>query len=379
MPQRARNRKRRLIYLLPFFTLIFLGILAVLVIKFFSYYFGQEVRMIDKEVLFYTDSKEGDLKSWGSSKWQLIPSGSSLLEGDMIRTQTGSKSVFSFYGKNFLRLQGISTMTLNVNERNSRNDSTVKLSLDNGRYFLDWNNDTGSRVEVDIGKAFLEFAEALVDIEIDPEFVTVRVLEGEVSVKLVDKETGRVRLLDRLDLLAGYQINASEPEMNILKRSLAVDLISVIEESYRQDQWYIWNRAQKMDPFAFIKSTLIATKDDKEIARSDIVKDPPLVEKAENFDLKIFSPQNNSIIDSDRLVINGTSTPTVDYIEVIVENSKGTDYYRLRQFHKGDIEFTYTADIDYGNLASGQNRFLIMATALSLKETKVAAITVEKK
>ncbi|KKP37421.1 MAG: hypothetical protein UR27_C0006G0028 [Candidatus Peregrinibacteria bacterium GW2011_GWA2_33_10] len=238
--------------MLPFFLLILVGLTVVLLVKFVLYYVSEDAIIEKQEVIFYSDKGEGSRLTWRSSKWDIISSNTKLLEGDTIKTPTDSKSMLSFYGSNFVRIDENSSFVLNSGNNDDIESPKTKMRLLNGRFWIDFRYDVKNNLELEMGNIWLETNSGLLDVRVDFDYVELRVLEGEIAIKVIENEDDKIRLLDTETVSAGYKVIIDKEVMDYLTQMETINYVLAIEKEYSSSEWFLWNDSQNKSANSFI-------------------------------------------------------------------------------------------------------------------------------
>lgn len=364
--QTQKKRRQRFSYMLPFFVLIIVSIFIVAIFKIFIYFFTEEHRLRSEKVIFYS-TDYFDLLSWGSSKFKASTSGTLILDGDKVKTKEKSKNMMLFYDANIARIEELSEFNFNSDIK-QKESPKISLTLQEGRYWFDFRYDKNFLLQLDTTNLLIDTNNALFDVFIKPNKIIIKVFDGTIKLKAVERTQDRVRLLDQKVLAAGYQAEFNNKIFNLLKESMSIEYVSHLSSYAQVEPWYVWNQSQSKDPKEFLKTNSGIIHNNK---IAPIISIDPNETK-----LIIFSPKNNDQITNDNFILNGSVLPYSDQIEIIEINNKGENYYKLKKFQKGDQEFVYRVSKKYGNLVTGENTYRIMATSFDKKETIVGQVKV---
>ncbi len=355
--QRTPPQKSFMAYLVPFLILIILGLIVFLLVRFWD---NIGNRASSETSYAYMQTIEGDAKVmlWGATDWTSVPKSTiKLFKGDSIRALPGSRVKISLFEKHHITLNGDSEMVISELRKENQTLHT-SLTLNRGEAWLDVDRDINPNstflIKTDSFQA--ETKGAILDVEPD----ILRVVKGGVAVDVYSED----KVVTSTNVGVGQEIVLSDAKMQSLTEGAAdVELVAMLSDEFKLSNWYLFNTEGKNIGVNNTGGTTV-----QEGMEADYLEETDGIVKVSK--PVITSPAG----DGEEFKITGTSqriegTVKAGTAKVIVNN------YTLQSFAEGDTEWKYNADIRYGNLEEGKNKYEVFAEDAEGKRSQAAVIT----
>lgn len=383
-----RRQKRFLELLWPFLVMILLGVILILLIQFVMTWLDQRQAELKNKVYFYLDEGTAQVLPWGQAEWtkaynQLV------LEGDVIRMGPASRGLLTFFNDTAVRLDGDAKVEIKKIE-SSKDEDVIYLDVDNGRTWLNVaDSEDPLRLVVTTDNLRVTSFGTIFEVGVtDRE--TVRVMDGDVLVEVVDESNGREIVLDQVRVGVGQQVKMTAADVTQIQSRLPVFLLEAVDDEWKETSWFAWNRAEdespvpraimvgpevlpevsevgSMEPAAApapaeadvteMEATLDEDTSVSEVAPADAV--PPVV----SVSVPTASPYTLTEAEANATFsIRGTTTENTTSVIVTSYDENGTPSpYTLTHYAAGDSAWRYGVAREFGNLREGRNLFTVVA------------------
>lgn len=393
--RRIQRRKRPLDYLLPFLIFISIGVIAVLGFQLFMN-FGKQGKA---DVYFYVAEGKAKLLPYGNTDWDNAFSGTKLLLGDSLKTSFGSKVVLQFFNDTIIRLDEDTAITLTDVTKSSDKESIV-LNLDNGNVWVNGNKSAGVRdaeYEVRTKNMKVMATGTVFEVESDTEQL-VRVFDGDVKVDILVDNEGQERVADTILVGVGQELLLDEASISAFEDNKSPSVLNAVDDDFKTTDWYKWNINEDDSPTDFANfsgstngdSSLgnaesgeeglsdDTDSDEEDMEDEDMESDDETEADVDNNLVK--KPEITEPIDTvtttGKLTIKGTVGSNVTKVVVESEVDGNTDSYTLGQFKPGDSVWSYNVSETFGNIAEGDNTYMVYAYDEDDNESSPAKIII---
>ncbi len=378
--RRIQRRKRPLDYLLPFLIFISIGVIAVLGFQLFMN-FGNQGKT---DVYFYVAEGKAKLLPYGSTDWDNAFSGTKLLLGDSLKTSFGSKVVLQFFNDTVIRMAEDTAITLTDVIKSSDKESIV-LNLDNGKVWVNGQKSAGVReaeYEVRTKNLKVMATGTVFEVESDSEQL-VRVFDGDVKVDILVDNEGQERVADTVLVGVGQQLLLDDASISAFEDNKNPSVLNAIDDDFKTTNYYKWNISEDDSPTDFANASESTYEeaplghfeseedrltDDIDLDEEDMTDEDTASDDEEEVDVdnnivkkpEIIEP-TDTVTTTGKLTIKGTVGSNVTKVVVESEVGGNTDSYTLSQFQKGDSVWSYNVSETFGNIAEGNNTYLVYA------------------
>lgn len=383
---RRNYRKRSSGYLLPFFLLVGVGIIAVLAFQLWS-----NLQVKSGDVYFYIASGKAKLLEYGMKDWEDAYSGTKLRAGDSIRTLGGGRLVLEFYNGTKVRMNEDTQLTL-VDVFKNKNDEKITMALDHG---VAWINHvasedvTNSHVAISTSNLSVRDTGTVFSVERNTNEV-VRVMKGAVKVNIFAEENKKDQMLPPVDVGIGQEIALDSNAFKALRNDENPSILVPFSDTFRNSEWYSWNMREDLQPTRFsdtvssdqnssnsrtvpaqnsstqtpsVQTSQIPSSSDTDLALPSVSpsssQSSSLSTAGQTSDgslLEIVQPAQKSItIKEGKFVFEGKVDTGIHKIVVRQNFGGASENYVLKKFKAGDRTFSYNLVEEYGNLKPGDN------------------------
>ncbi|MDP2625225.1 MAG: FecR domain-containing protein [Candidatus Peregrinibacteria bacterium] len=349
---------------------------------------------LKNKIGFFIDQGNAEILPWGETEWTKAYDGQLVLEGDLLSIDQSSRGVLQFYNGTLVRIDADAKMEIDEIVTDGDGDQ-VNLDLSNGRIWLNMNSNTDDLlfvVETDnlrVTSYGTVFEVSLTDRE------TVRVLEGEALVEILEPDSDNGVVLEQVKVGVGQQVELTANDLETMVARQPVSLLEAIDDDWKTSDWYDWNMNLDTNPEVYeVDESLVIeeTEEDTEEAVGETTEETEEeeVEEVEEEDteatvrpaLTLTFPEENPYTlpaGDDFISIKGTATESTETIIVVSYDADANPYYyNLGQYTPGASTWQYNAAWAYGNLREGRNLFTIYGTdASGLLESDPIDVIVE--
>ncbi len=387
----VRRQKRFMDLLWPFLLIILIGIIVVLVVQFVWSFVDQQQTKLKNEIYLYLDQGQAELLAWGQTEWTKAYDGQLVLEGDMMSTERASRGFLEFYKGSRVRLDA--ETKLEIDEIDTSGDvDEVRLALQTGRVWLNVEEDYDSMMRFVVETDNLRvtsygtiFEVGLTDRE------TVRVLEGEVKVEVIEESSGREIVLEDVRVGVGQQIEVTASDIAAIEARQPVSLLAAVDDTWKATDWYVWNDEEDAVPAIAVVDEVIeeiVIEEDTTTAETVLgVTIEAVEEEEEVYDgmapvVTITTPEMSpyTLTENDEMPfsIHGTTSGNTANVTVTSYDADGNaSPYTLQHYESGSTEWRYGASSDYGNLREGRNLFTVVAKNGSDMESEAVEVIIQ--
>lgn len=368
-------------YLLPFLSIIILGLIVVLVFQMVDYFQEKRIRALENKASVAVVAGRAEMKIWGVDQWTSALDGSILNEGDMIRTVPGSRIILTLLNGNVIRLHGDTEVELTaLKSRDSQDEASFLLK--SGDLWLKRTEKETVRSAFKVETSHLEVTSIGTIFHVSSgSRESVRVLDGKVSVavKVLDTESNRKRIAETLEVALGQEVSLSATDINDLQNKKPLQLLALLSDDFRESEWYKWNREQ--DASGQVGVTVADAVEKKEGA--PLLLPPPSVEPPPHEVTAVLSaPEILTPLVTERttksgnVLITGTVSSATEKIEMTTYIAGKAESYVLQKYKAGSEPWTYVASREYGNLVPGENRFTVVAVGKDGAQSDATEFTI---
>lgn len=365
-------------FIKPFLVIIIFIAIIVAGWKLIGSGFGGNGETLSSEKI-YLDIETGSAKAMtsGSSEWKSVPSSIYLYEGEKLRTQSDGRVSLQFFEKDTVRLEKSSELEFTSLMRDAIGTSAA-IRLTEGKLWVQLRGTVEDQSEISIDTGLLKLS------SVDGVFAVshpgmVYVLEGSVRADIIHEGD----IVKSTTIGVGQEIIIDEKIAGDLSEGLQKEIIFALDDAFKSSNWYRWNQQQgstgatMMDE---VSDTPEAESDaDTEIDPTDEALIDEEADEESPVDENDQEPPSQPEIEEPG---SNDDTITVDKTAVDIKGSVSSDTeavivndYRLSQYVPGSGTFRYTANIEFGNLKVGENKFEVIAVDANQNKSKAALIT----
>lgn len=372
-------------YFLPFFSIIILGLIVVLVFQIVDYFQEKRLQALENKAALSIVTGRADMKIFGVDEWTSAVSGSLLHEGDRLRTGPGSRIVLSLLNGTLVRVNSETEFEISaLKSRDSQDEASFSLKV--GSLWLKRSPQDTVRASLRVVTEHLEVDSMGTIFEVTAGgSESVRVLDGkvQVKVKVLDAENSRTRIADSLEVVFGQEVSLGPTDIANLQNRKPVNFLALLSDSFRDSEWYEWNRTEDTlgMPAVNAVADAVANQENPPLA----LPVPPAAEiltPAEEVSQvlsapEIFSPGAEArTTKTGSVLISGTVSSATEKLEVTTYITGNPEKYTLQKYKAGDTKWTYLASREYGNLVAGENRFMFTAVGKDAVRSDAAEIVI---
>lgn len=414
--QRRRRRRRSRSYFFPFILLIAVIAAAYFLVKGVGFLFS--IQVDDPEITLYIEQGSVTLKPADDQTQALTAiSTQKVLPGDVVETGIGTRAVLDFFGSVQVRLAPSSELVV-TEAMNTKRDQVILGDLLAGSAWVNIYNpdqDKESDFKFRTPNLLTEAVGTKYALKAKlPE--VVRVYGGEVSVGVLDPEKADGEsVLETTIVSIAQQFELTASDLSAFQKRETPSVLSAIDEEFEQTSWFEWNSYLDSNMplvMSFDGNSPIAnvgvpgglalfaedqaedeanTADEDSENTDEDTTDEDTDTTDENSDATdedeeleytklpvpvVVRPSDDSEIDEDVVIIEGTVADGAYQIEVTSFEKGFANSYILQRFEPGDATWRYVATVDGGNLVEGENKFEIRTVNQAGDKSKAVKITI---
>lgn len=382
-------------YFLPFFSLIILGLIVVLVFQIIDYFQGKRLAALENKAAVKIVAGTAQLKIWGVDQWAAAFDGSLISEGDIVRTGEGTRVILTLLNGSTIRLDSNTEVELaGLKTRDSQDDAV--FSLKSGQMWL-------KRTEKQIARAQMKVLTKHLDVT---SFGTVfnvvqketkemiNVLEGKVrvDVKVTDVDGSASRTAETMEVALGQELSLSSADIANLQNRRPIEMLALLSDDFRISEWYQWNRNADLGGEKVV--TVADAVNLKENfggnapveANNEVEPQPKELTSASDVSVatlavlttpQILTPKEADLTTkTGNVLISGKVSAATAKIEVTTYIAGKAEPYVLQKYVAGSESWSYVASREYGNFVPGSNKFSFVAIDKNGKRSDSADVTV---
>lgn len=329
------------------------------------------------------------MRAWGTDEFLNISSDVLIMSGDEIISSGNAKFIIEFFDGSIMRMNGNTDVVFTEIMDGGENSSNVSLMVVDGEVWF-------NKVYKDTAKAtkfFVVTSKSNVKAESSSVFEVesgaedaVRVLEGEDIVVDVMSQDGKKAVATET-VGVGQEVVFGEKAMERYWQFQSPNVLVAIADSFKQSDWYIWNRQEDMKPTKFEKSTngYSFVKVEPEIVAGtesgsglltgsgDITGSgatttgETIPEEEPTIGVSLPAPTVSDVSGvtqkNDTGVFETSSNPAI-IAGGVPENAQAVyvNDYKLLKFKVGDKVWKYYANASYGLMQKGENVYKVYYT-----------------
>lgn len=386
---------------MPFFIIICLGIICVLVYNLWTAFYNPAP---DKAAYFYVIEGNVEMKAWGTDSFINLPSGSLFIEGDELKTSSSSKVIVEFFDGTIMRVGPSTDIVLEEVDSDSELPK-IKVLLLSGELWFNkvYRDSANTDLIVSIENISVKSSSGNVfDVE-NLDFEAARVLNGaDLVIDVYSENDDKVVASENVGL--GQEIVFSTSVLERYWSFQSPTVLAALSDEFRSSDWYLWNISEDSSPSVFgeekasnvfVSESLVpvepeiirsSTIDDSEIVKDELsVDSTDLIEEVSLADKEIVTGDFKSPTISS--VANVTVTNDAGFYEVTsrVATLTGTvsgaskvvvNEYTLEKFMAGDANWTYYANADFDLMKEGENIYEVYALDADGNKSDVLTVKV---
>lgn len=362
-------------YILPFFILIGIGIILILIFKLGSYLISGKTRQLEDKGVLYLVSGRAEIKQWGDENWTNGYDQAVVLEGDELRTAKNSKIIVKFFNGSVIRLDGGTEILIDKLESRGNEDNIV-ISLKSGGIWAKRTLDETieSFFSVKTNNLVIRSVGTIFDVQYGEGTESVHVMKGKVLVDILE-EVGSERTVNFINIGVGQQVEIGQKELGNFRSGGTSDLLAALSDEFKTTPWYRWNISEDKESSVDKK---IPSTTGFEIAATDLpvnenvssINDEPVeipAEAPEAGALPLAAPviirplEGERNVLSGEVLIEGTVATGTASVEVSNSSDGFAEFYVLKSYKAGDTKWSYKASSAMTNLKPGKNIYRIVA------------------
>src|SRR3989338_8635625 len=378
-PYSHRRQKRSLELLWPFLVLILVGVILILIVQFVMTWFDQRQAELKNKVYFYLDQGSAQVLPWGDTEWtkaydQLV------LEGDVIRMGPASRGVLKFFNDRSVRLDADTKVEIDT-IASEKNEDLIHLKISSGHAWLnvEASADPLRFIVTTDNLRVTSFGTIFEVGQTDRE--TVRVMEGQVMVEVLENSSGREIVLDQVQVGVGQQVEITASDIEKIQARQPVSLLEALDDDWKDMSWFAWNREEDLNPTQFKgrvqmaqeESIFVPTEGTPSVVETEVAETTTEADSEEAVIddtapmVSITSPKSSpyTLTDDDAKAtysIYGKISSNTAKVTVTSYDEEGVaSHYVLSHYEPGTTTWRYGVSYDFGNLREGRNLFTVVS------------------
>lgn len=371
-PQLKRRHPLELLW--PFLLLILIGIILVLLIQFVMTWFDQRQTDLKNKMYFYLDRGVASVLPWGQTEWAKAYHGQLVLEGDVLRMGRLSRGVLAFFDDSEVRMEADTKLEIDSIKPMERGEGDqVYLALSSGQIWLasGAGDDAAAPLQFVVNTDHLRVTSYGTVFEVgSTDRETVRVMEGEALVEILEEGKDRKVVVEQVKVGVGQQVEITAKTLEAIYARQPVTLLEALSDEWKGGEWYQWNqenveyRIKNEEGGQGAEGAVIAEGEaDVEVGEETESESQP-AESLEPSVVSITSPAESLVVfkggKEEVFTISGTATETTARVVVTSYDANGVGSpYALKGYKAGAGEWSYRASYAYGNLREGRNKFTV--------------------
>lgn len=369
---------------MPFMAIIIVGVIGVLSFQIVGYFREKRERELENKAAIEIVAGKADLKIWTLSEWEAATSGGILHEGDSLRTAAGSRVVMTLLNGTKVRLNSDTEIELTGLKTRDGEDE-LALHLKKGEVWIARGEKPEVKTAFSVTTEHIEVTSLGTIFNVsDDTYERVQVVDGKVQALVrVPSAQGSadLRIAETLEIALGQEISIGEREIQELMNRQVVSLVTLLSDSWRNGEWYSWNRAQDavakdgvsvadavastagsaaLPPFVAATTTDSVTEVVEGITGPEIIGPTPAQRTTK----------------ASTVLISGTVSKKTEKIEVTTFIAGKSEHYFLIKYKPNSPVWSYTASRELGNLLPGENRYSFVALDSSGTRSENAEIVI---
>ncbi len=368
------NRPKKSSALLPFISLIVIVLIGVLVFQIFSYFSEKRRQALENKAAVEIISGRAQMRIWGVDEWADAMTGAVLHEGDSIRTEPGSRVVLTLLNGSAVRLSSETSIELtDLKTRDGQDELGLNVSTGDVWVKASENQAVNSSFTVSTEHIEVTTLGTVFDVSAGAR-ESVHVISGTVQAIIRvpepdDKET--IRIADTLNVQFGQEISVGQEEIRQIQNRRPVQLLALLSDSFRDTEWYKWNRLQDstqvnsgavLDALANGDNALngLSSSTNPVLADTTSTSTDEVSEVFASPEIKSPTPEDR-ITTTGSVTISGTVSPLTKQLEVTTYIAGRPEPYILQRYKAGSVQWNYAVAPELGNIVAGDNRYSFVA------------------
>lgn len=368
-------RKRPIDYILPFLIMICAGVIVVLSYQLWSALKAGET---ENDIYMYIAQGNARILPWGVGEWERAYSGTRVLQGDSIKTQSGGRVVIELFEDHFIRMDEGTEITFNEISING-GVYEVGIILSEGMVWLNGNENSERPVKFTVGTnhTVSRTVSTVYCVEQTSNRESVRVIEGSLIADILIDEDGRRRKVETISIGVGQEAVITESDLREYSLRRNPSVIRALSDAFRESSFYRWNMAEDKNPtnysimpngfdsYPFDDDEFLTEDDDLPEAEGELATPVITVPSVLNFETS-----------EDSLTIRGTTVAQTDNMMVDVTSNGETQTYKLNLYVPGNTEWSFAISESAGTMNAGKNTYRFYAITDNGLESSKRTLTV---
>lgn len=250
MYHRRPVRKTVFSYIMPFTVILAIFLVVVLGWQILNNVFGSTNNPdLQNERIFMTIEK-GSVKAMTTeiNQWQNAPDKINLFRGESVKTGIDSQATFTYFDQSMMRLNSSSEANFAVLNK-KKGVYTIKTNLKEGEAWIKVENilNPKSSFSIDTDLLNIDTKGGTLAIEAPG---TVRMIKGEAQIGIKENDA----IVKAISLGVGQQIKVTPESIKQIQTGESIEMISALEDEFKNTDWYLWNRGKDGTISAFEES-----------------------------------------------------------------------------------------------------------------------------
>lgn len=330
-------------YLLPFFIIISLGVIATLLVQLWGMWGDDGENSLGLSGKAELTEISGDVEVFlpAASAWKITSEAANLNPGESVRTGADSSAVLSFDDGSVIALASSSEVEI-TDLQNSITKKSVKLTLVRGTTAVMVGT---MHADFEITSEFLKIhdTDGQFLLQIDGSENIASAIDGGFVATVLDPQNEKASELKNFVVEGGETIEISERRVNLLRIGGEIDVVKATLKEILNSDFY-----------------LATTNKSNEDAENEDINPDETTTDAERDVLPapfITTGGGNISAVDEPVKVSGKVSPKIVKVEVMFENEAA---FALSQFEANSGDWSYNASRDFGNLNIGVNNYTII-------------------
>ena len=371
---------------MPFLIIIAVGVIIVLLFNLVSSFFASPA---SQKAYLHIAEGSVSMKTWGTDDFFDHTSDVLVVEGDEVKTASGSKTIVEFFVGTVMRIDGGSDVVFQLID--DEDGGNIEILLVNGRiWFNKHYKESLASVKVSTGD-ILVTANGHSVFTVENEFDDmVRNFLNEDVVFEVLGEDGKA--VDTDDVGPGQQAVFTAEALSRFRQFQSPNVVVAQDDEFKETEWYAWNIEEDKNPteFVMMESGWQFVKAEPEMVEEEVPVDGEETEAVngetteETTETGEASEEETAVEIPEGVELGDLAAPTIITVSggnqtnsdgfYVVTGNPATirggatgaakivvNGYTLSKYTPGDAEWTYFANAEYDFMQEGENTYEVYA------------------